>query len=392
MRRETVSIRTVDLRVASRLGIASDLDLVVRIGLNANHLIVSSVDIRELAVHHLGIAARVEGTSRALRHISVVHDLDHTITSHHANDVDIVGPLSSIVALARIHSQTEGRGRDTSRVRGSYRVGLVGHRLVGSSRDHTRSSIEGQAVRKLGGDRVRHSRTARRGDGDLREGTTGVGGDQRARRNGGAAARNGHTTWRQLVEHIEGDGGLQSTHARGSVARAGNRVLRQDLLGSRSTGDHSSSSVEAQSARQSRLDVVVGAARGVEQLGLVLDNLHVLEVVSTLIVVGKHRGRNVEDVGSRNHFPTSRGGLPFQDHTLVGYLLLISDTVVVVTGGGDGDGLLRGGVGGAIPTIDQQIVLNTEHTARIIATHTDLPVTDLREVQITLPLGEIVSR
>ena len=392
MRREAVSIRTVDLRVASRLDIASDLDLVVRIGLNANHLIVSSVDIRELAVDHLGVALSIEVASRALRHISVVHDLDRGRTSHQANDVDIVGPLGSIVTLAGIHGQTEGRGRDTSRVRGSDRVGLVGHRLVGSSRDHSRSSIEGQAVRKLGGDRVRHSRTARRGDGDLREGTTGVGGDQRARRNGGAAARNGHTTWRQLVEHIEGDGGLQSTHARGSVARAGNRVLRQDLLGSRSTGDHSSSSVEAQSARQSRLDVVVRAARGIEQTRLVLDNLHVLEVVSTLIVVGKHRGRDVENVGSRNHFPTSRGRLPLQNHTLVGYLLLISDTVVVVTGGGDGDGLLRSGVGGASPTIDLQIVLNGEHTARIIATHTDLPVTDLREVQITLPLGEIVSR
>ena len=114
--------------------------------------------------------------------------------------------------------------------------------------------------------------------------------------------------------------------------------------------------------------------------------------MGTLVVVGKHRGRNVEDVGSRNHFPTSRGRLPLQNHTLGSALLLVSDTVVVVTGGGDGDGLLRGGVGGAIPTIDQQIVLNTEHTARIIATHTDLPVTDLREVQITLPLGEIVSR
>ena len=100
----------------------------------------------------------------------------------------------------------------------------------------------------------------------------------------------------------------------------------------------------------------------------------------------------MENVGSRNHFPTSRRSLPFQNHTLGTTLLLITDTVVVVTGGRNRNGLLRSGVGSTVPTIDQQVVLNTEHTARIIATHTNLPVTDLGEVQITFPLSKIVSR
>ena len=99
----------------------------------------------------------------------------------------------------------------------------------------------------------------------------------------------------------------------------------------------------------------------------------------------------MEDVRSRNHLPLTGRRLPLKNDSLRTVLLLITDAVVVVTSRRDGNCLLHSRVAGTFPTIDLQCILDTEHTARIIATNTELPVTNLSEVQITLPLCEIVG-
>ena len=99
----------------------------------------------------------------------------------------------------------------------------------------------------------------------------------------------------------------------------------------------------------------------------------------------------MEDVRSRNHLPLTGRRLPLKNNSLCAILLLITDAVVVVTSRRDGNLLLHSRVAGTFPTIDLQCILDTEHTARIIATNTELPVTNLSEVQITLPLCEIVG-
>ena len=224
-RRPSVSVRTVHLRQTTRVLSAGQLNLRRSGRSHANHHDIVYREIL-LAVRHYSVSIVIKLSHRALSNRGALLDSHRTTSLDHLDHVQVVRPA---ISLARTHTQRQRHRHDTSVVSGSNHVRLRFRRLVRSTRDGTRSTIETQTVGKGGIDGERHTVLVSVHS-NRRHHSTRIQ-HHGTRANSHSILIQTQTRGSQLVEHIETN---RSTH-RSTGSRARDRVLSQHLLGSGST-------------------------------------------------------------------------------------------------------------------------------------------------------------